>query len=128
MKKKTSIVSLFFFLLLILLGGCGGNSLDSKIEKGESLSEEDYVYMTDYMYDAMSEIETINRTYDSYDVEGVMEAGHEVAKEYPNFKIYFSTCMEAMDKNDPALENSKLDRDKLARVIHCVARGWDMFW
>lgn len=86
------------------------------------------MHMTDYMYDAMSEIETINRTYDPSDFDGVMEAGREVAKEYPNFKIYFSTCMDAMDKNDPAIENSKLDRDKLARVIHCVARGWDMFW
>ncbi|MBD5183475.1 MAG: hypothetical protein HDS97_01070 [Bacteroidales bacterium] len=128
MRKKTVFFTLLLFLNL-LVQGCGGSeSLNSKIEKNEKLSESDYEYMVDYMYDAMSEIEVINQTYDPSDAQGVMEAGREVASEYPEFPKYFVVCTNAMEEKDPAIENSALDRDKFSRVIHCVARGWDMFW
>lgn len=127
MSKKLFLTTLSL-LLLFIAEGCSGGSLKSKIEKGEPLSGEDYAYMVDYMYDAMSEIEMINRSYEASDTEGVMEAGREVAKKYPDFKIYFITCWDAISEQDPEIEKSDLNQDKLARVIDCKFRGWDMFW
>ena len=128
MRVKSIISALFF--LLITLTGCGGteSSINSRIEKGEKLSAADYEYMVDYMYDAMSELENINRTYDPSDTEGVMEAGREVAKEYPYFDEYLAACMSALNNNNEEFNNSKADADKMARVVDCVARGWAMFW
>ena len=104
-----------------------GSSTESKSKSGE-LTGDDYAGMVDYMYEAMEEIEVINRTADPSDTDGVFEMIKEVVAEYPMVPDYYEATVKALRDNSQELENSGVDEQKLGRVLDCQARGWLRFW
>lgn len=116
----------FCFILSLVMGimiGCSS----SKVKDSDDYSASDYAEMVDYMYDAISEMEVINRTADPSDLDHVKYLCQQVVSEYPYAKEYLIVCQQAIaDDNEKLIE--KADEEKLDRILDCAARGWFNQW
>lgn len=124
--RKTLFFS-FVCLICTLLTNCGG-SLTDKLREGKELSTNDYTEMINYLYDAMSDMENVNRTANPYDTEELMEQIHEITEEYPAVPLYYEACVKAFREGNKNFNEVKEDPSKFARVMDCMARGWGKFW
>ena len=120
-------ISVFICAMLIALASCG-SSISDKIKDNKALSAEDYSEMVDYMYEAMCDMEVINRTADPYDQESLMANIHEVTQDYPLVPLYYITCMNAVNSDSENFNPNTVDIQKFGRVMDYMSRGWGKFW
>ncbi|MCH5230986.1 MAG: hypothetical protein J1F43_04240 [Muribaculaceae bacterium] len=120
-------ISVFICAMLIALASCG-SSISDKIKDSKALSAADYSEMVDYMYEAMCDMEQINRTADPYDQESLMASIHEVTQEYPLVPLYYTACMKAVNSDSENFNKNTVNMQKFGRVVDCMARGWGKFW
>lgn len=120
-------ISVFICAILIALAGCG-SSLSDKIKENKALSAEDYSEMVDYMYEAMCDLEEINRTAYPYDQESLRASIHEVTQEYPLVPVYYTACMNAVNSDAENFNPNTVDIQKFGRAMDCMGRGWGKFW
>lgn len=124
--KKT--ISFFICAIMFIMVSCGHSSIVDKIHEGKELSADDYNEMVNYMYEAMSEMEVINRTADPSDYDYLMSEINEIAEDYPYVPEFYSACMKAMNNGSPNFNQNTVDMQKFGRVVDCMARGWGRFW
>lgn len=123
--KKT--ISVFICAMLMALASCG-SSISDKIKEGKALTGEEYNEMVEYMYDAMSEMEVINRTADPSDYESLMSDIHEVVEAYPLVPVYYRVCLNAVTSDSENFNKNTVNLVKFGRVTDCMGRGWGKFW
>ena len=121
-------VSLLFCAILFFLGSCGGGSLSEKIQEGKDLLGEDYSEMVGYMYEAMSEMEEINRTAGPSDYKSLMADIREITQDYPMVPVFYDVCLKAMNSDSKNFNKKTVNLQKFGRVMDFMCRCWGKFW
>ncbi len=119
MKRFKLFVISMLFLTGCILSYCSGitnptpDEVMSKINSGQTLDEDDYATMIDYIQEFCAEGESSDGSY---------ESGRAAGEKYPYFMAFGMTLGHALDNNSDQIKDKEVATKTMQRLMNALGR------